>query len=243
MPKNYTPLAGCPRRDSGRAGKIREFASPPIYSVAKGENLMRTLVLTAVLALAGSVAAAQTAPAEPKNYSIDPWHLNVPKPVANPVTGVTEKIPGSDLSAEIIYVEMNDGTYSPIAMMKPAGGGRFPLVVLAHMNGGGGTEWLREWLQYGNWTPEQLVKAGYAVAWMRYRGEVNNSYGPALKETSRQGRQLFNRGPLEYDDAIAIVKFAKTLPYVNPDRIGYLGLSPAARWRSRLGPNTTGCAA
>jgi dipeptidyl aminopeptidase/acylaminoacyl peptidase len=201
---------------------------------------MRTLVLTAVLALAGSVAAAQTAPAEPKNYSIDPWHLNVPKPVANPVTGVTEKIPGSDLSAEIIYVEMNDGTYSPIAMMKPAGSGRFPLVVLAHMNGGGGTEWLREWLQYGNWTPEQLVKAGYAVAWMRYRGEVNNSYGPALKETSRQGRQLFNRGPLEYDDAIAIVKFAKTLPYVNPDRIGYLGLSHGGEMAFKIGSEYDG---
>ena len=61
----------------------------------------------------------QAQQADPKNYSIDPWHLNVPKPVANPVTGVTEKIPGSDLTAEIIYVEMNDGTYSPIAMMKP----------------------------------------------------------------------------------------------------------------------------
>ena len=69
------------------------------------------------------------------------------------------------------------------------------------------------------------MKAGYAVAWMRYRAEVNNSYGAALKETSRQGRQLFNRGPLEYDDAIAIVKYAKTLPYINPDRVGYLGLS------------------
>jgi len=201
---------------------------------------MRILVLTAVLALAGSFAAAQTAPAEPKNYSIDPWHLNVPKPVANPATSVTEKIPGSDLSADIIYVEMNDGTYSPIAMMKPAGNGRFPLVVIAHMNGGGGTEWLREWLQYGNWTPEQLVKAGYAVAWMRYRGEVNNSYGPALKETSRQGRQLFNRGPLEYDDAIAILKFAKTLPYVNPDRIGYLGLSHGGEMAFKIGSEYDG---
>jgi len=55
---------------------------------------------------------------DPKNFSIDPWHLNVPKPIANPVTSVVEKIPGSDLAADIIYVEMNDGTYSPIAMMK-----------------------------------------------------------------------------------------------------------------------------
>ena len=110
----------------------------------------------------------------------------MPKPVANPVTGVTEKIPGSDLSAEIIYVEMNDGTHSPIAMMKPAGNGRFPL------------------------------------------------------ETSRQGRQLFNRGPLEYDDAIAIVKFAKTLPYVNPDRIGYLGLSHGGEMAFKIGSEYDG---
>jgi len=196
-----------------------------------------TLVMTFS---AVSAAAAQTAPAEPKNYGIDPWHINVPKPVANPVTGVTEKIPGSDLAAEIIYVEMNDGTYSPIAMMKPQGSGRFPLVVLAHMNGGGGTRWLREWLQYGNWTPEQLVKAGYAVAWMRYRAEVNNSYGAALKETSRQGRQLFNRGPLEYDDAIAIVKYAKTLPYINPDRVGYLGLSHGGEMAFKIGSEYDG---
>ena len=31
----------------------------------------------------------------------------------------------------------------------------FPIVLLAHMNGGQGTQWLREWLRYGNWTPEQ----------------------------------------------------------------------------------------
>src|SRR5262245_55716101 len=101
-------------------------------------------LLTLVTFGAVSAEAAQTAPAEPQNHSIDPWHINVPKPVANPVTSVTEKIPGSDLSAEIIYVEMNDGTYSPIAMMKPQGGGRFPLVVIAHMNGCGRTRWLQE---------------------------------------------------------------------------------------------------
>ena len=67
---------------------------------------MRILVLTAVLALATGLAAAQTAPAEPKNYSIDPWHINVPKPVAKPVTGVTEKIPGSRFSYSLLSVRM-----------------------------------------------------------------------------------------------------------------------------------------
>jgi len=174
------------------------------------------------IGLATSAVEAQTAP---RNFSIDPTHIVVPKPVANPVATVVERIPESNLSADIIYVEMIDGVYSPIAMMKPQGNGPFPLIVLAHMNGGQGTQWLREWLHYGNWTPEQFLKAGYAVAWMRYRAEVNNTYGPALVERTRQGRQLFNRGPFEYDDAISIITHVKTLPYINADRVGYLGLS------------------
>ena len=172
--------------------------------------------------LAAAAAAAQT---QPKNYSIDPTHIFVPKPVPNPPAIVAERIPGSNVTADIIFVEMADGVYSPIAMMKPPGNGPFPIVLLAHMNGGQGTQWLREWLHYGNWTPEQLLQAGYAVAWMRYRAEVNDSYGPELEERTRQGRQLFNRGPLEYDDAISIIEYVRTLPYINADRVGYLGLS------------------
>lgn len=186
-------------------------------------HVIRCCLATAAWALlAGSPAAAQTAP---KNFSIDPTHIFVPEPVPNPVTTAREEIPNSDIDAEIIYVEMRDGVYSPIAMMKPPGDGPFPIVLLAHMNGGQGTQWLREWLRYGNWTPEQLVDAGYAAAWMRYRAEVNDSYGPPLVERTRQGRQLFNRGPLEYDDTIDIIEYVKTLPYVDGDRVGYLGLS------------------
>lgn len=60
---------------------------------------------------------------------------------------------------------------------------------------------------------------------MRYRAEIDNVYGPPIRESTRQGRQLFNRGPYEYDDAISIIKHVKTLPYINADRVGYLGLS------------------
>jgi hypothetical protein len=70
------------------------------------QGAMKMTVFAALFALGSAAAAAQNPPAEPKNFSIDPWHINVPKPVADPVTSVTEKIPGSDLSAEIIYVEI-----------------------------------------------------------------------------------------------------------------------------------------
>ena len=63
---------------------------------------MKMTAFSTLFVAAAAVAVVQAQQAEPKNYSIDPWHLNVPKPVANPVTGVTEKTPGSDLTAEII---------------------------------------------------------------------------------------------------------------------------------------------
>ncbi|HVB56847.1 MAG TPA: prolyl oligopeptidase family serine peptidase [Candidatus Acidoferrales bacterium] len=134
---------------------------------------------------------------------------------------------GSDIPLQLIYVESVDGMYAPIGLRKPPGNGPFPFVVFAHMNGGMGTQWIREWTQYGSWTLEQFLKAGYAVAWMRYRAEVAKDpvYGAPLVEGKREGRQLFSRAPLEYDDAIAIIKWVKTQPYVNPDRVGYVGLS------------------
>jgi dienelactone hydrolase len=162
-----------------------------------------------------------------KNVSIDPEHIFVPRPVKNPITVATEPVMGSNIPLELTYVETVDGMYAPVGVRKPAGRGPFPFVVFAHMNGGMGAQWIREWTQYGSWTLEQFLKAGYAVAWMRYRAEVGRDpvYGARLKEGKREGRQIFSRAPLEYDDAISIIQWVKTLPYVDPDRVGYVGLS------------------
>lgn len=173
-------------------------------------------------------AAAAPLPAFPQgaaNASIDPDHIYIPYRVENPVTVVTEPVIGSRIPMELTYVEMVDGVYAPIGIRRPPGRGPFPFVVFCHMNGGFGTQWIREWTQYGSGTLEQFLDAGYAVAWTRYRAEVNNSYGDKLVERTRQGRQLFNRGPLEYDDTISIIKYVKTLPYVDPERVGYVGVS------------------
>jgi dienelactone hydrolase len=181
------------------------------------------LLLSAfTMILTGTVAVAQQSSG---NASIDPEHIFFTEPVKSPVTAITEPVKGSNLPVQLIYVETADGLYAPIGLRKPPGRGPFPIILFAHMNGGFGVQWIREWTQNGSWTLEQFLKAGYAVAWMRYRAEVNNSYGARLDERKREGRQLFNRGPLEYDDAISIIKYVKTLPYIDPNRVGYVGLS------------------
>jgi dienelactone hydrolase len=122
---------------------------------------------------------------------------------------------------------MIDGVYIPIGLRKPAGEGPFPIVLCATGNGGGGMAMLREHVQNISWTQDQLLKAGYATAWMRYRAEVDYAYDRIGKliESGRQGRQLLNRGPLEYEDAIAVADYVKTLPVVDGTRLGYIGVS------------------
>ena len=140
---------------------------------------------------------------------------------------ITEPVKGSAIPVHLMMIEMIDGVYLPIGLRKPAGPGPFPLVVFASGNGGRGMAWVRDWTQNRSWTQEQLLAAGYAVAWLRYRAEVDYAYDKIGKliEDKRQGRQLLNRGPLEYEDVISIVEHVKTLPDIAADRIGYMGVS------------------
>jgi len=147
---------------------------------------------------------------------IDPEHVVVTEPVA-----------GSPFPVYLAYVEMVDGAYIPIGLRKPEGAGPFPLVLFATGNGGGGMAILRDHVQSKSWIQDALLKTGYAVAWMRYRAEVDYAYDNIgkLVQSGRQGRQLFNRGPLEYEDAIAVAEYVKTLPFIDGDRLGYIGVS------------------
>ena len=140
---------------------------------------------------------------------------------------ITEPLQDSDIPVHYAYVETIDGLYTPIGIRKPSGEGPFPMILFASGNGGGGMAWLQNATQNQSWTQEQFVDAGYAVAWTRYRAEVEMAYDKygKLVEDIRQGRQLLNRGPLEYEDLISIIEYVKALPYVDPDRVGYMGMS------------------
>ncbi len=184
---------------------------------------MRTTLGPAIMSLAiSSVAVAQQSTV---NQSIDPAWLFVPEQIAGSDFVVTESVMGSDIPVQYRFVELLDGVYAPIGVRTPEGDGPFPTVVFAHMNGGFGLRWVREWTNYGSGTLEQFLDAGYAVVWMRYRAEVDTLYGDELTVREFQGRQRYSRGPLEYEDAIAIVEYVKGLPAVDSDRVGWLGVS------------------
>lgn len=139
----------------------------------------------------------------------------------------TEPVQGSSIPVHLMYVETWDGLYTAIGVRKPDGEGPFPMILFTSGNGGGGMPWVRDATQNQSWTLEQFLAAGYAVAWTRYRSEVELGYntGGKLVKDVRQGRTLFNRSPLDFEDVIAIADFVKTLPYVDADRVGYVGMS------------------
>jgi len=140
---------------------------------------------------------------------------------------MTETVDGA--SAIFAYVETWDGLYAPIGIRKPEGEGPFPMVLLARGNGGEGMRWVRESLHRRAYIMDRLVEAGYACAWLRYRTEIELGYnnGGRLVRDRRQGRDMFNRAPLEYEDEIAIIDYVKTLTFVDADRVGLVGVSHA----------------
>lgn len=156
-----------------------------------------------------------------------------------------EEVRGSPFPVRLMFVELFDGVYAPLGLRLPEGKGPFPLIVFASGNGGMGMEWVRQATQNRSWTQERFLEAGYAVAWMRYRAEVDYAYDKIgrLVEDRRQGRQLLNRGPLEYEDVISIVEHLKTLPEIDAERIGYVGMSHGGEMALKIASEYGGIAA
>ncbi len=156
---------------------------------------------------------------------------------------ITEVVDGQPV--ELMYVETWDGLYAPIGLRRPAGPGPFPIVLLASGNGGEGMRWIRDAVRNRAWTMDRLVGAGFACAWLRYRTEVELGYhtGGRLVRDRRQGREMFSRAPLEYEDEIAIIEFVKTLPFVDPDRVGLIGMSHGGEMVLKIASEYHGVAA
>jgi len=146
----------------------------------------------------------------------------------------TERI--GDAEVHFVYFETWDGLYAPMALRLPSGYGPFPIILLGSGNGGEAMRWHRTVLADRSYILDALIEAGYACAWLRYRTEVELGYndGGALVRDMRQGREMFSRSPLEYEDEIAAIEFVKKLDVVDPDRVGLVGVSHAGEMILKL---------
>lgn len=161
----------------------------------------------------------------------------------------SEQIDGRDV--HFLHFETWDGLYAPMALRFPSaeatsgpGSDPLPIVLLGLGNGGEATGWLRRTLVERSHILDALCAAGYACAWLRYRTEVELGYndgGPLVRDM-RQGREMFNRAPLEYEDEIAAIEFVKRLPGVDGDRVGLVGVSHAGEMILKIASEYQGAA-
>jgi dienelactone hydrolase len=116
---------------------------------------------------------------------------------------------------------------------------------VAYGNGGGGLACLVDRVHRFRHVTDVLLEAGYACAWARYRTEVELGYenGGRLIRDTRQGRDMFNRSPLEYEDEIAIVEQLKEDPRIDADRVGLIGMSHGGEMVLKLTSEYQGVAA
>ena len=147
---------------------------------------------------------------------------------------ITEDINGH--KTYLIYVETMDGLYTPLGLELPKGEGPFPVILLASGNGGEGMNWVIENSKNRRYTIDKILEEGYACGWIRYRTEVELGYneGGKLIRDGRQGREMFNRSPLEYEDEISIIEAIKQYREIDENKIGLLGMSHAGEMILKL---------
>ena len=148
----------------------------------------------------------------------------------------TDEVEGSDSPVHYLFAETLDGLYAPYALRLPSGPGPHPFVLVAYGNGGGGLDWLRDRVHRFRYVTDRLLHAGYACAWVRYRTEVELGYqtGGRLKVHERQGMELMNRAPLEYEDEVSILRHVAEHPDIDADELFHLGVSHAGEMLFKL---------
>jgi hypothetical protein len=147
-----------------------------------------------------------------------------------------EAVEGSSRPAAYYLAESRDGLYVPYVVRTPADEGRFPFVFLGYGNGGGGIGWLRQWVHSRPYLMERLLAAGYACGWGRYRTEVDlgfNRGGPLMVD-GRQGMEVMNRSPLEFEDEVAILEHVRQHPQVDAGSLAHIGISHAGEMLFKL---------
>jgi hypothetical protein len=155
------------------------------------------------------------------------WSGIVP---ASSYPAITEPVAGSSRPVTYHLAETRDGLYVPYALRLPSEDATgLPFVFLAYGNGGGGLDWLRARVKTHGYVMERLLDAGYACARGRYRTEVELGFhnGGRLVVDQRQGMELMNRSPLEFEDELAILEHVAGHPQVDPERLGHVGVSHA----------------
>ena len=194
---------------------------------AKTFALLAGFVVSMVLAASPGVGVRATAPQAPGVAGAAPV-------VELPPHGyvITKPVKGSEYPADYTFVLTRDEIYVPIAVRKPKGNGPFPAITMGSCEGKGGMPQIERQLERLVPMQDLMIARGYVVAYHNYRNEIPYLYeklqGPAhnLSDNISGGQRTLKSDPtLDHQDLIAVIKYLQTLPYVDKDAVGAMGVS------------------
>jgi len=176
--------------------------------------------------LAGLLMTAQSTPAQ----------LSTGKAAAESIAThgyvvATKAVKGSASPAEYTMVLTRDEIYVPIILRKPEGKGPFPAITMGWGEGREGMKKVEDLAERLAAMQERMLARGYVVVTVNYRNEIPHEYEHSkppqnLPDSISGERRMLKSGPtLDHEDLIAIIRYLQSLPYVDKNGIGAMGVS------------------
>lgn len=185
--------------------------------------LITSASVAAILAGPGTVKTtrAQLTTGKPAVESIPPHgYVLASKPLK-----------GTDTPADYTFVLTRDEIYVPIIVRKPKGDGPFPAITMGWGEGREGMKKVERLAESLSQMQDRMLARGYVVATVNYRNEIPYAYEQAkppqnLPDSISGERRMLKSGPtLDHEDLIAIVRYLQSLPYVDKNGVGAMGVS------------------
>ncbi|MFQ5860794.1 MAG: alpha/beta hydrolase family protein [Dehalococcoidia bacterium] len=131
--------------------------------------------------------------------------------------------PASDSPIMLHLVFTDDGLYVPAVVRKPPGPGPFPAMLCMHGGSGGlGISWLVDQMLNRGFLFDRLLEEGYVVCYTEGRMEIEEAYGTDIPAV------------LDHNDLITTFRYIQRQPYVDPQRVGFFGVSHGGELQMKL---------
>jgi dienelactone hydrolase len=159
---------------------------------------------------------------------------------------ITQPVPGSPYPVDLTFVFTRDEIYLPVAVRKPPGGGPFPAIIMGRGAGRDGLPHVIEQIQRLTAMQDRMIERGYAVVYVNYRNEIPQLYGQTPRAenvadtmSGGENRTLKSAPTLDSDDLVAVVRYLRTVKFVDGDAIGAVGVSHSGEMILKAAAETT----
>lgn len=182
-----------------------------------------TLLLAAPMFLPPALinSLAQLSTGKPAAEAIPPHGFVVP----------TKDVKGATVPGDYTLVLTRDEIYVPILVRKPQGNGPFPAITMGWGEGREGMQKVENLAGRLSRMQDRMLARGYVVVTVNYRNEIPYAYESSkppqnLPDSISGDRRMLKSGPtLDHEDLIAIIRYLQTLPYVDKNAVGAMGVS------------------